>query len=151
MIKLVLLIVLASIFGCASKAPEPIKPKTKMVAVTKHPEKGRIVMEVGKEIPTNKFYEIDMAECSKNVFAKGVIIDGEVTTDVKEIEIYLDKANDITIKAVKGHLTHTRTKLSEEDNKIREETDRIIAERWGCMETIGWSGGLEEIPVDEQE
>lgn len=148
--KIMLILVSVSIAACSNVEVNK-HPKTKLVAVTKHPEKGTMVYEVGKDIPKNKYYDQDMHHCSLEAFAGGVDIGNKVSTDETEIYDFLDETSKFTIQAVKDQLLkRKKKKLSPQDEFLKQEADRVIQLRWSCMEGLGWSKGVETVPVESE-
>ena len=142
--KLLLLITMLSIFSYQAIETKAAQKKTKFVLVTKHPEKGSFVSEIGKDVPEHESFKRDKENCSEIVFSKGVEINGSVSTNKAEIEKFLDDAYNLRVKFMVG----LRKKHSKSELSMRKEAERVHSDRWACMESIGWSRGLEEVEVN---
>ncbi|MBO9492371.1 hypothetical protein J7384_18560 [Endozoicomonas sp. G2_1] len=137
------------VLGCNSTPRDFSPPKVKYLAVTKHPEKGRIVSEHGKEQTKNELYDLDFKKCSELTYKKGVKIGSKISTDKDEIIVFLERASslnarDTVFKGVKSDLNFTNT-----EKELLKEYNKFNKNRWSCMQKIGWSSVIEEVPFDK--
>jgi len=144
-----LLFTVLYLLGCNNTPQSFDSPKVKYIGVTKHPEKGRVVSEFGKEATKNEYYDADFNKCTDLTYQKGVTINGKLSTDKGEIETFLSSVSSLSAKSIVFKAANENTGFTSAQKEALKEYDRFMATRWTCMENIGWTSGLEEVPIGD--
>ncbi|RRS06868.1 hypothetical protein EAG18_19860, partial [Pseudoalteromonas sp. J010] len=107
-----------------------------------HPEKGSFSLYLMDDNDNGPdYYQADKKRCAQEVYARGVIINGEVVNDPQYIESFLETADEALEKAAINAIEAGKREVDEE---LREEIlphlgsiefDEAVNEK---MRELGW-------------
>jgi hypothetical protein len=119
-----------------------VKTKSGPFLVISHSEKGSFklfLMDDNDNGPA--YYQADKELCTKKIYSKGVIVNGEKTTDYERISQYVQEADEEIDRIVmSAYAAGKRTTDDDVTKKMAPylESKRIDEDRNECMSNLGW-------------